>query len=371
MIGLTTPESLGLSSARLARAYRFLDDAAARGDVPAAALVVARNGQALPPHVVGRHGLHVDAPPLRPDAIFLVASVTKPVVVSALMLLVERGELLLDDRVARYVPAFGVNGKERITLRHLMTHTSGLPDMLPENEALRAEHAPLAEFVRRICALEASFAAGTNIEYQSTGIAMLGEVVERVTGKTLPTFLRHEIFTPLGMLDTSLGLADLDESRVPEINVGEAALRTDWHWNSPYWRHFGAPWGGMFTTVNDFYRYMQCFLNGGRLDGVDLFSPATIAAMTADQTSSMAAIPATVRQEQMWGLGWRIFPGAWWSYFGNLVSPGTYGHGGATGTVVWADPARQMTCVLFTTEPSASSVGILGRCSNLVATSAQ
>ncbi|MCB0114131.1 MAG: beta-lactamase family protein, partial [Caldilineaceae bacterium] len=103
-----TPESIGFSAARLERAYRFLDDAVARGDLPAAALLVARNGQALPPHVAGRHGLAADAPALRPDAIFLVASVTKPVVVSALMLLVERGELLLDDRVTRYVPEFGV-----------------------------------------------------------------------------------------------------------------------------------------------------------------------------------------------------------------------------------------------------------------------
>lgn len=365
------PESIGLSSSRLERAYRFLDEAVARGDVPAAALLVARNGHALPPYAVGRHGLSANATALRPDAIFLVASVTKPVVVSALMLLVERGDLLLEDRVARYVPEFGVNGKERITLRHLMTHTSGLPDMLPENEALRAEHAPLSEFVRRICALEASFAAGTNIEYQSTGIAMLGEVLERVTGQPLPAFLRREIFEPLGMPDTALGIAGLDESRVPEINVGAAALRTDWHWNSPYWRHLGAPWGGMFTTVSDFYRYMQCFLSRGRLGNVEIFSPATVATMTSDQTSSMAAIPATVREEQMWGLGWRIFPGARWSYFGNLVSPDTYGHGGATGTVVWADPVRQLTCVLFTTEPSASSVGILGRCSNLVAASAE
>jgi CubicO group peptidase (beta-lactamase class C family) len=342
----------------------------ARGEIPAAALLVARHGQALSPYTVGRHTLQPDAPAVRPDAIFLVASVTKPVVVSAVMMLLERGELLLDDRVARFVPEFGVNGKDRITLRHLMTHTSGLPDMLPENEALRAEHAPLSEFVRRICALEPSFAAGTGIDYQSTGIAMLGEVVERVTGMALRDFLRREIFDPLGMHDTALGIAGLDERRVPEINVGEAALRTDWHWNSAYWRHFGAPWGGMFTTVSDFFRYMQCFLNRGHFGDTELFSPATVAAMTGDQTGGMAQIPPTVRQEQIWGLGWRLFPGVRWGYFGDLVSAGSYGHGGATGAVVWADPARQMTCILFTTEPSANSTGLLGRCSNLVAASA-
>lgn len=367
---MPTPEEIGLSAPRLARVYRFLDDAVARGDLPAAALLVARQGQALPPYAVGRHTLQPDAPTLRPDAIFLVASVTKPVVVSAVMLLVERGELLLDDRVARVVPEFGVNGKGAITLRHLMTHTSGLPDMLPENEALRAEHAPLSEFVRRICALEPSFAAGTAIDYQSTGIAMLGEVVERVTGTALRDFLRQEIFEPLGMHDTALGVAGLDERRVPEINVGEAALRSDWHWNSPYWRHFGAPWGGLFTTVSDFFRYMQCFLDGGHFGDAEVFSPATVAAMTCDQTGGLAQIPAAMREEQRWGLGWRLFPAARWSYFGNLVSAGTFGHGGATGTVVWADPARQMTCLLFTTEPSANSAGLLGRCSNLEVASA-
>jgi CubicO group peptidase (beta-lactamase class C family) len=365
-----SPEEIGLSRERLARVYGFLDEAVQQGKLPAAAIAISRHGVSVPVHCFGRQLLNPDSPPVQPDTIFLTASITKPVTVTAVMLLVERGKVLLDDPVCSVIPDFAANGKEQVTLRHLMTHTSGLPDMLPEDRQLRAEHAPLAEFVRRICQLPLDFAPGTHVQYQSCGTAMLGAIVERIEGIPLRDFLRREIFNPLGMTDTALGAAGLPEARIAHVNVAEEMQGKDWGWNTPYWWHFCAPWGGMFSTVSDIRRFVQLFLNGGELDGVRILSPATVQAMLSDQTAAMPQISPITRATQSWGLGWRRQPPGEWSFWGNLLSPGSFGHGGATGTVTWADPARGLACALFTTQPSAMSEGTLGRCSNLVAAAA-
>ncbi len=365
--GISAPATNSLSLDRLNRLYAFLIDAVDRELLPGAAIQLSHQGKLLEARAFGRRFPATDAPPMQPDSIFLVASITKPVVVSGVMLLVERGHLLLDDPACRYVPEFGVNGKENITLRHLMTHTSGLPDMLPENQALREAHAPMAEFIRRICTLTPNFAAGTNIQYQSAGIAILGEIAQRVSGLPLADFLRREIFEPLGMHNTALGMAGLPAERLCQVNLPPEQVDTDWGWNSSYWRNLGAAWGGMFSTVGDLTRYLQTFLNGGELDGVRVFGPATVAALLRDQTTPMAAIPAEQKAMQSWGLGWRLAPATGWGYFGDLLTPGSFGHGGATGTVFWADPVRELTCVLLTTQPAIWSERLLGRCSNLAA----
>jgi CubicO group peptidase (beta-lactamase class C family) len=360
------PEALGFDPDRLARVYRFLDEATGTGRLPAAAIQIVRGGVALPARAFGRQYLTADSPPARPDTIFLTASLTKPVTVTAVMLLVEQGRILLDDPVASIIPEFAVNGKEAVTIRHLMTHTSGLPDMLPDDRRLRAEQAPLAEFVRRICLLPLDFTPGTNVQYQSCGIAMLGAVAEHLTGQPLPEFMRQMIFEPLGMPNSALGAQELPTERIAQVNVSDEMRGTNWGWNTPYWHQFAAPWGGMFSTVADICRFAQLFLDGGAYNGMRILAPATVQAMIADQTAALPHLSAQVRATNSWGLGWRRQPPGEWSYWGNLLAPGSYGHGGATGTVLWIDPQRKLVCALFTTQPSALSEGLLGRCSNLV-----
>ncbi|MBC7235523.1 MAG: beta-lactamase family protein [Chloroflexi bacterium] len=368
MSDTSLPESIGLSTERLERAYRLLAVAVERGELPAAALLVARHGVALPARAFGRLRLDGASPAARPDTIFLVASVTKPVAVAGAMLLVERGQLTLDDPVCAHIPEFAENGKEGVLVRHLMTHTSGLPDMLPENYDLRREHAPLSEFARRVCRLALEFEPGTRIQYQSMGILILAQIAERIAGMPFPEFLRQELFAPLSMSDTSLGVGPLNTERIAHVNVPEEMRGTDWGWNTPYWWGLGAPWGGMFSTVSDIWRFLQMFLNGGRFAGVQVLGRATAEAMVRDQTGAMPELPPAERKVQSWGLGWRRFP--FGSTFGDLLSPLAFGHSGATGTVVWADPARELACALFTTEPSANSRRLLGRCSNAVAAAA-
>jgi CubicO group peptidase (beta-lactamase class C family) len=318
------------------------------------------------PRFFGRQRPDGDAP-LKPDALFLVASITKPVTATALMLLVERGLVALEDRVADYVPRFAVNGKQLVQVRHLLTHTSGLPDMLPNNDALRATHKPLAAFIDEVCKQPLAFPSGTRVSYQSMGIAMLAEIVHQVTGSSLPEFLKKELFDPMEMNDTSLGWQPEKKDCIAAVKIGAEQQKTDWHWNSPYWLGFGAPWGGLITSPADLARFCQMMLNGGRLGDARVLSPATVRAMTTNQLRGMSQVPEEEYRCRPWGLGWRLqWPGHS-ANFGDLLGPRTYGHWGATGTVCWIDPDAEAFALLFTTQPQGDEGRFLARVCNMTA----
>jgi CubicO group peptidase (beta-lactamase class C family) len=363
---LGEPRDLGFDPDRLQRVFDLLESWARTGKVPGAAVCIGRRGRMLPPQFFGRQRPDADTP-LRNDALFLTASITKPVTATAVLLLVERGVVGLEDRVADFVPKFADNGKREVRLRHLLTHTSGLPDMPPDNEALRAAHKPLAAFIDETCRLPLAFAPGSRVSYQSMGIAMLAEVVHQAAGVTLRDFLQKEVFAPLGMADTSLGWQPEKKERIAAVRLPPALQRTDWHWNTPYWLGFGAPWGGMITSPADFARFCQLMQGGGELDGVRLLSPATVRAMTSNQLAVMGQVPEEDRRCRPWGLGWRL---NWHDHadtFGDLLSPRSYGHWGATGTLCWVDPEAEVFCILFTTAPLDEQGRVLARVSNAVA----
>lgn len=248
---------------------------------------------------------------------------------------------------------------------HLLTHTSGLPDMLPENVALRQQHAPLSEFVKRSCTTPLLFAPGTNCRYQSMGIALLGEIIARISGMPLGEFLRREFFIPLGMNDSALGLGELPRERIARVSLPESEEQQDWTWNSPYWRGLGAPWGGMHSTVGDYAIFLQMLLNGGTYGNRQILSKATVKTMLTDHLAWMSAIPEKVKLEQAWGLGWRLNRPRGAFHFAELASARTFGHAGATGTTAWADPETGLLCVLFTNQPQAERM--LKLASNAVA----
>jgi CubicO group peptidase (beta-lactamase class C family) len=360
------PEEIGFNPTRLGRAHDLLEEWTRADKVPGAALCIGRKGQMLEPRFFGRQRPDADAP-LRKDALFLVASITKPVTVTAVMMLVERGRLALEDRVADYVPKFAVNGKKDVQIRHLMTHTSGLPDMLPSNDALRAAHKPLSAFIDEICRLPLLFPPGTRVNYQSTGTAMLAEVLQQVSGTALRDFLTREMFTPLGMQDTSLGWQPEKKERIAAVRISPEQSKTDWHWNTPYWLGFGAPWGGLITSPADFARFCQMMLNGGVLGETRLLSPATVRTMTSNQLTCMPQVPEEERRCRPWGLGWKLNWAGHSANFGDLLGPRTYGHWGATGTLCWLDPESETFCILFTTQPQGDEGRFLARVSNVIA----
>jgi CubicO group peptidase (beta-lactamase class C family) len=360
------PETLGFDSVRLARVRDLLRRWTDSDTLPAAALCVGRRGSAIEPLFLGRQRLR-DETPLRPDAVFLVASITKPLVVTAAMVLVERGELGLDDPVAEFLPEFTGHDKGEVRLRHLMTHTSGLPDMLPNNAALRAAHSPMSRFVEETCRHPLLFPPGTRVRYQSMGTLLLAEIVGRVSGQPIARFLEREIFQPLGMSDTSLGLRPATRDRLAELRVPPEQEGTDWNWNSDYWLSFGAPWGGLITTPMDLARFALVWLGEGTWRGIRLLSPAAVRAMTRNQLNELPLVPEEDRRCQPWGLGWRLgWPGKS-AHFGDLVGPRTYGHWGATGTALWIDPDADAFCVILTTTPQEGEGRYLARVSNAVA----
>jgi len=258
------------------------------------------------------------------------------------MVLVDRGEWQLDDPVVRYLPEFSEGARARVTLRHLLNHTSGLPDQLPENDALRARHAPLSEFVAGAAQTPLHFEPGSRYQYQSMGTLLAAEAVERVSGEPLAAFLEREVFAPFGMSRSALGVGGFGleelvpsqtEHAAPEAGAGDPAAR-EWDWNSPYWRKLAAPWGGAHASAGDVARFLEGI---ARADG-RVLRPESAREMVNDQTAGLG-----VRR----GLGFALGPEG----FGRGASARSFGHTGSTGTIAWTDPESDTTCVLLTSLP--------------------
>lgn len=306
-------------------------------------------------------------PPVEPDTQFLVASLTKPIVAMGLLLLCERGLLSLNDRVVDWLPEFRDAAKRAVTLRHLLTHTSGLPDQLPDNHALRQAHAPLSAFVAGACAVPLEFVPGRAVRYQSMGYALLGEIMERVTGTALSEFLRESIFEPLGMRATLLGGAAAAQAPVAEIRVpADQQEGPAWNWNSPYWRELGAPWGGLISTVEDLCRFCHCLLVEGAGPLGRVFSPATVQLAIGNRLEEFPELGAAERRTRAWGYGWRHNWLDHRSVFSDLLPPNAVGHWGAVGTLFWLDFASRRAAVLLSTLPVERQASPLTRLSNAI-----
>ncbi len=353
-----SPAQAGMSAESLALAGQRLAEAIGAGQLTAASLVVARRGRLVFVQGYGHLRPEAGAPAVEADAVFLLASITKPVTACALMRLVDRGLVSLNDPVQQYLPEFQGGERPQVRVRHLLSHTSGLPDMLPENIALRQAHAPLSGFVAAALRTPLLYSPGKDFSYQSMGTLLAGEIVERVSGKRLRDFEQEELFAPLGMEKSALGLGTFKIAETVWCGTAmqESADGERFGANSLYWRDMGHPWGGMHSTGPDLAILLQAFLNGGVYGGHRLFSPATVRAMTTDQNKG---VPAP------WGLGWGLRDSRVWSYFGELCSPATFGHVGATGTVAWADPEQELICVVLTNQMVAGG-SLLRRVGNAV-----
>ena len=372
--GVDSPR-MTLHAGRWATAQQLASEFCRTGNLNSVALISGTGDSIEGSVAFGRQ--HPDREtPLRTDALFLVASITKPIVAMGALLLIERGQLTLADRVTDYIPEFGRNGKHGVEVRHLLTHTSGLPDMLPDNVELRRSNATLTRFVERTCEEPLAFPPGRGVLYQSMGFAVLGEIIARISGMACRDFLSQELFEPLGMHDTALGAPDdwfVGDSpkvdRLATVQVPADQLEgTTWNWNSRYWRQLGAPWGGLLTTPRDLAVLAQFLLRGGATrTGRRLLSPAAIAASTRNQLTAMREVPDDERRCRPWGLGWRLNWPAHSANFGDLLGPNTFGHWGATGTVMWIDPDQHLFAVILTTTPQEPSGRSLSRLSNALA----
>jgi CubicO group peptidase (beta-lactamase class C family) len=334
---LSTPLLAALRQEKFDAAAAVLAKAAADGQVRAASLCV-------------RHGKDEFSRPFgaakSADALFLLASVTKTLTAAAVMTLYDRDKIRLDDRVLKFIPEFSEGPRNRITLQHLLTHVSGLPDQLPENQALRKSHAGLPDFVKAAVRTPLLFEPGARYSYSSMGILLASEAARRITGTDFLQFVDQAVFQPLEMKHSALGLGRFKledmmlnqvESAAPESGAGDPTAK-DWDWNSPYWRALGAPWGTAHASAPDVARFFAEFLHPtGRL-------------MKPDSARLM------VKNHNPEGFAPRGLGFAAGSKSG---SPGcseqTFGHSGSSGTLAWADPVTDTVCVVLTTLPAGAA----------------
>lgn len=276
------------------------------------------------------------------DAMFLLGSISKPINVTAVMTLFDQGKFQLDDRVKRYLPAFTGDGRDHVTIRHLLSHVSGLPDQLAKNSELRKQHAPLSEFAQQVLQTPLEFAPGTRYQYSSMGILLAARIAEQIDGSDIATLVDRNVFQPLVMRHSAQGigrfkLADFVpcqmEGAAPESGSGDPQAK-EWNWNSPYWRKLAAPWGGTHTSAPDLARFLAEFMEArGKA-----IKPDTARLMIQNHNPA-GFLPR--------GLGFGVGQ--------ESGSPGcseqTFGHTGSTGTLCWADPASKTICVVLTSLP--------------------
>ncbi len=183
------------------------------------------------------------------DRPFLLGSISKPMAITAAASVYVEHGVRWQDAVHRYLPEFKGNGRDEVTLHHLLTHTSGLADQTPDNAELRKSHASLSRFVASALKMELAFAPGSQYQYSSMGILLATEIAQRLSGKRIATLVEERLVKPLGLKHSALGLGQLGdrwmpvqiEHAAPEAGGGDPTAR-DWDWNSAYWRALGAPW---------------------------------------------------------------------------------------------------------------------------------
>jgi FkbM family methyltransferase len=285
------------------------------------------------------------------DSIFWIASMSKPVLATLLLMLQDEGLLSVDDPVEKYLPEFKglktVKGEPaQVTIRHLLTHTSGMSEITAgQARACRI----LASVIPFYVAKPVAFKPGSKWVYCQSGINTGGRIAEVVTGESLDQLFKRRLFDPLGMKDTTFYLT---EEQLPRL--AKSYRRTDkgnleatnigfLNGMSPTSRdRFPAPNGGLFSTASDYARFCQMVLRGGELDGKRYLKPETVKHMTTIQTGSLHT---GFTGGNGWGLGWCVVRDP--QGVTAMLSPGTFGHGGAYGTQAWIDPRQKRVYILM------------------------
>ena len=328
------------SADALERAFALVRQGVAHGTFPSAVLAIADRQRIIHQEASGPADA---AYSVTPDAIYLLASITKPIVATAVMRLVERGRITLHEPIAGLWPEFGVNHKETVTLWHLLTHTSGLDESyLARLAESRPPHQPVTPAQLHTADLAGALGSflnappGARFSYCNASFRIMAGLIERLTGQSYVEYLRTEVLAPLGMGDTTFTPTPAQAPRV--VPVFDFP-RPDHY---PQFLASASPAGGLFSTAADLIAFGRAFLNGGQLNGYRLLSPATVAAMTRLQFEGTTEWQPGRSEPVRWGLGWSLNKGL------ELAPPSAYGHGGATGTYLLVDPVHDLVVVFLT-----------------------
>lgn len=327
------------------------------GELSGAVTLVADAEEILHLGTVG-HADIADQRAMAADTLFWIASMTKPIAGTAVMILQDEGKLSVDDPVSKYLPEYEklVVGPDRtpaenvMTITHLVTHTSGLATpQWPQGGDTRSLEVQAYD----LAAQPLQFEPGTKWQY-GYGLSVAGRIVEVVSGMPFDKFVRERITDPLGMDDTTFYLTEAQHARLATVyrlsddrsHLEEAAHKYVTHDPELGKNIAPSPSGGLFSTAPDLARFYRMVLRGGELDGERILSAEAVEQMTTVQTGD---ITTGFTPGNGWGLGWCVVREP--QGVSRLLSPGTYGHGGAYGTQGWIDPERGLIFVLLVQRP--------------------
>jgi serine-type D-Ala-D-Ala carboxypeptidase len=331
---MKAPRAVGMSSERLAKIDHVVERGISAGGYPGAAVVVGRRGAAVWEKGFGK--LSWESSSTRVSAnktIYDLASLTKVVgTTTAIMVLYDEGKIHLDDPASVYVPEFSGGSKDRVTIRMLLEHRSGLP---AGRDLWRSAHSP-EEARAEVISTPLGCEPGRCYEYSDLGADMLGFIVEAASGERLDRFLDERVFQPLGMTDTFFRPADSLKARVAPTEVAPPRgypLQGEVHDENAYALGGIAGHAGLFSTAADLAVFAQMMLNGGEYNGTRIVADSTVALFTKRAAGTRA-------------LGWDTCGGS--GSCGQYLGEDAYGHTGFTGTSIWMDPDRDMFVVLLT-----------------------
>ena len=377
-----TPESVGLSSERLARLHAGMQQYVDAGRVSGVVTYVARNGRVVDLQAYGKADVEAGRP-MKTDTIFRVASQTKAFTSVSVMMLVEEGKIGLADPVSKFIPAFEkttvavppppgavagspvsvVPAKRPITIRDLLTHTAGISyGNGPAQEQWKAagiqgwyfadRSEPVSAVVERMALLPMDAQPGEKYVY-GYNTDILGVVVEKVSGLTLAEFIQKRITGPLGLVDTQFYLPPAQKDRLATVYAakdGRIERATDPKTGQGHYvegpRVGFAGGAGLLSTARDYGRFVQMLLNGGEIDGVRLLGPKTVELMTVNHVGTLFAERGPNDAGRGFGLGFDVIEDL--GKTGQYGSVGAFGWGGAYHTTYWADPKEKMVVLLMT-----------------------
>ena len=340
-----------------ARMQAFVD----QHDIAGAVTVVGRKDAIISYEAVGSLSLE-SGQPMAKDALFRIASMTKPITAVGIMILMDEGKLSIEDPVEKHLPEFKgqmlVTGRSKdavtlgkpprpITVRDLLTHTSGLPGGMPPGLSdlyLKRNHT-LAEAVMAFSQRPLDFEPGSKWAYCNTGIDTLGRIIEVVSGQRYEDFLDRRVFQPLGLTDTTFyPTKEQLERAAPTYGKKEGKLFRPPNSliSLPKGARYPIPAGGLYSTGADLAKFYRMMLGRGTLGKVRILSPESVAAMTKVQTGDLNA---AFTPGMGFGLGWAVVRKP--EGVTAMLSPGSYGHGGAFGTQAWIDPDQDLFVVLL------------------------
>ena len=347
LLALSPVPAFGIDADKLTKIDGAVTAAVGRNECPGAVVVVVHGDAVVFRKAYGHRALVPENVPMTLDTVFDMASLTKPIATgTSVMMLVEQGKLKFSDTVAKHWPAFAANGKDTVTIEHLLLHTSGLT----ADNAASDYHDGRAKARERIAALKLEAPAGTRFRYSDVGFIVLGDLVEKLGGTPVDAFAKKHVFAPLKMADTTFNPpAELKKRVAPTgKRKGEIILGAV-HDPRAFSLDGVAGHAGLFSTADDVARYCRMLMRGGELDGVRVLSADTVRLFTAPHPvpAGMTKDGKLDERKLARSLGWDVDT-SFSSPRGDGFKKGEgYGHTGFTGTSVWIDPPSKTAVIIL------------------------